>query len=295
MVRSEPFEDILSVWPWLPHFRAIAETEHLPSAARLCSVGPSSLSRSLSLLERQLGRPLFERTGRSLRLNHDGTILRDAMRDAMRRVDDACAELRDDELRGPLHVASAGAGTTAMVAPAVLRLRREHPGIRARLVTHLSGDIAADLLRGALDVAFQEVPIQRSGLTTHNVGSLKRSVYCGPHHELFGVAGVDPATLEEQEFVAPPPLPDGTTPDGWPIERPRRIALTTDQLRVGLEICLEQPLLAVLPDALAEARSDNLWRLDAVPIPATPVYAAYRTVLGPRKSPAARLVELVQP
>ncbi|MCK5943024.1 MAG: LysR family transcriptional regulator [Planctomycetes bacterium] len=290
------FRELLPLWAWLPPFRAVAETEHLPTAAERCGVGASSLSRTIALLERAVGRPLFERTGRSLELNHDGRRLLEAVRGAMRFVDDACAEVRDPSLRGPLRIASSGAVTTAVVAPAVLRLREEHPGVEPQLLTRPADRTANLLLRGQLDIAFQESPLQARGLTVAQVGELTRAVYCGRRHPLFGVAPrrVRAARIEAAEFVAPPTEPGGFTPDGWPVERPRRVALTCDQLRVGLELCLEQPLLAVLPDALAETRPDELRRLDAVPIAPSPVYAAHRERLGARLPAAARLVELVQ-
>ena len=39
------------IWNWLPAFRAVAETEHLPTASDLLHVTPSALSRTIRLLE----------------------------------------------------------------------------------------------------------------------------------------------------------------------------------------------------------------------------------------------------
>lgn len=294
MNQPPRLQAILPLWPWLPHFRAIAETEHLPTAARICGVGASSLSRSLRLLERALGHRLFERTGRALRLNHNGETLLVAVRDAMRRIDDARADLVDEGLRGPLRIASSGAGTTALVAPAVQRLRGEHPELQPHLLTRPTDQVAAELLRGELDVAFQEAPLHHDSLTVRHVADLSRGVYARRDHPLFAADHIEVTALAAAEFVAPPPLPDGTTPDGWPPEWSRRIAMTTDQVRVGLEVCLDQGLCAVLPDVLAAPHESELRRIDAAPIAATPVFAIHRNVLGPRPSAAARLVELVQ-
>jgi DNA-binding transcriptional LysR family regulator len=56
------------LWGWLPSFRAAAETEHLPTASELLHVSASSISRTVRLLEQQLGVDLFERGGRSMTL-----------------------------------------------------------------------------------------------------------------------------------------------------------------------------------------------------------------------------------
>jgi len=281
------------LWSWLPAFRAVAETEHLPSAGELCGTGPSSLSRALSLLERHVGKPLFTRSGRSLTLNDDGRLLLDAVRDAMRRVDDGLEALRGGGLRGTMKIASGGAGTTALVAPALERLRDRHPDLMTQLVGRAPLDTPQDLLRGRLDVAFQEAPLHHRGLTTLEVGRLTKSVYCGPRHPLFERRRVARAQLVGGEFLAPPPGADGVHPDGWPTGEPRRVVMLTDQLRVGLELCIDQPLLAVLPDVLAARHENRLRRLQAVAIDPSPVFAVHRRVLGPRPSAAAQLAELV--
>ena len=285
---------LLPVWSWLPSFRAVAETEHLPTAAELSGTGPSSLSRALGLLERTLERPLFTRTGRALELNEDGRLLLEAVRDAMRRVDDAVDQLRSDQLRGSLAIASGGAGTTALVAPAIERLRDEHPDVLPTLITRPPLDAPQALLRGRLDIAFQETPLRHRGLTTLDVGQLTRSVYCGRHHALFAEPEPPTQVLCEQSFVAPPPGPDGVPPDGWPAERKRRVVLQSDQLRVGLELCIDQPLLAVLPDVLAATRGAALRRLNGIAIEPSPVFAVHRQVLGPRPSAAAELARLAR-
>ncbi|MBP8302176.1 MAG: LysR family transcriptional regulator, partial [Planctomycetes bacterium] len=53
-----------ALWNWLPAFRAVGETQHLPSAATALHVSPSALSRSVRLLEQRLGCTLFERRSR---------------------------------------------------------------------------------------------------------------------------------------------------------------------------------------------------------------------------------------
>ncbi|WP_036283897.1 LysR family transcriptional regulator [Methylocystis sp. ATCC 49242] len=58
----------------LRYFWAIANEGGLTRAAKLLNVSPSSLSVQLKALEEQLGQPLFERDGRSLRLTEAGRI-----------------------------------------------------------------------------------------------------------------------------------------------------------------------------------------------------------------------------
>ncbi len=281
----------MPLWAWLPSFRVVAETEHLPTAARLAATTPSSLSRAIALLERRLGRPLFRRQGRRLQLNEAGRELLTAVRDAMRRVDDGLAELPASCLRGPLTIASSGAGTTVVVAPAVQRLLVGHPGVQPTIVTP-EGDLAAALRTGRYDIVFQEQPLHARDLETRVAGELTRGVYCGRAHPWFA-AQPHPDELADAAFVAPPCGADGLCPDGWPASRPRRVAVTVDQLRVGIDLCRTSPWLAVLPDALARHHPAELRRLPFDFVPPGTLHAICRRRLTPTRNAVAELLAVL--
>ena len=61
----------------LLYFKAIAESESLTKAAQSLHISQPALSKSLSALEKELGRPLFNRVGGRLYLNADGRLLLD--------------------------------------------------------------------------------------------------------------------------------------------------------------------------------------------------------------------------
>ena len=64
-----------AIWNWLPAFRAVAESQHLPTASKILNVTPGALSRSIRQLEDAVGHELFSRVGRNLVLNTDGARL----------------------------------------------------------------------------------------------------------------------------------------------------------------------------------------------------------------------------
>jgi DNA-binding transcriptional LysR family regulator len=81
------------LWPWIPTFRAVAEREHLSQAARALGVSPSAVSRTIGLLEQEVGQPLFARVGRRVELNAAGRHLLLAVRSATREVEEALTVL----------------------------------------------------------------------------------------------------------------------------------------------------------------------------------------------------------
>lgn len=270
------------LWAWLPAFRAVAETEHLPSAATRLQVGPSALSRSVKLLEDRLGIPLFERTGRRLRLTVAGSELLSAVRQAMQRLDDGVQSVLSGELRGDLRIASVGTLASVLLMPALESFRRRHPGVRPHVDIGVAPASCERLLRGELDVLVRTEPVDHPEVCCQRLLDVELAVFCGPGHALADRSG--PLTAEDlagHPFVAPPAGgPGGGAVDGWPDGWPRRVGLVVDQVRNGCDACASGGYLAVLPVRLAADCPPGLVRLALPALPRMPAFAAVRSAAG---------------
>ena len=260
-------------WNWLPHFRAVAETLHLPTAAERVHVSPPALSRTLRLLEEEVGYPLFHRRRGRLVLTDDGRKLLDAVQSAMRTIDDAERVFGGRSVVGPVVVAAGGV-SVPMVMRAFLRLRDRWPGVEPRLSTPQPDRVVEQLWAGELDLVVASFARYDEGLTTEVLGYERSSIYCGPAHPLYGSTDVTLQAVRDHPFTAPPSLPDGTSPEGWPVGVPRHVAFEVDRIALGVDVCAGTALLAVLPDSIAGACPVPLHRLpiDGV-IPETPIVA----------------------
>lgn len=125
--------------------RAVAEAVHQ---------SPSSVSQQLSVLESEVGTPLLERTGRSVRLTPNGHLLASRARVILDAMSDAKAELKalDNEPTGIVRVAAFQSAIHSLVVPAVAVLRREHPGVEVHVVEVEPNESPQLLLRGDTDV-----------------------------------------------------------------------------------------------------------------------------------------------
>ncbi|MEN3929752.1 LysR family transcriptional regulator [Microvirga sp. W0021] len=56
----------------LKYFRAVAQTEHISKAAQKLHIAQPALSKAITMMEEELGTPLFIRTGRRIRINEYG-------------------------------------------------------------------------------------------------------------------------------------------------------------------------------------------------------------------------------
>jgi DNA-binding transcriptional LysR family regulator len=267
-----------TVWSWLPAFRAVAETQHLPSAAARLHVSMSALSRSIRLLEQACGRPLFSRSGRNLVLNTTGHALLTAVQSAMGSVDDALANLDADPFRGPVRVGTLGVLTNFYVLPALLALKEKHPALEPDVVQARPGEANEELARGVLDVAFYYDAIAREDLAIEPIGDCTASVYAGRRHPLYDARRVSLADVLAHEFSVPAIGERGAAMDGWPVDVPRKVGLRISLLLTNVEVCRSGKLLTVLPDvvALPHCRTREIRRLPLDLIPPTRLYAARR-------------------
>lgn len=268
-------------WNWLPHFRAIAETQHLPTAAARVHVTPPALSRTLRLLEEEVGHALFHRRAGRLVLTDEGRELLEAVRVAMRTVEHADRHLGDPALAGPLRVAAGGV-SQPMALAALLRIRARWPAIEPQLSTPDPDRIVDQLWSGVLDLAVGSFRRTAKGICTELIGHERSSVYCGPHHPLFGRVDVTLDEVVRWPFTAPPPDPTGASPEGWPADLPREVVFVVDRIALGVEICASTTLLAVLPDSLAQVARVPLHRLQLGELlPLTPVVVHHADPLLP--------------
>ncbi len=235
------FRRLAPLWNWLPAFRAVAETQHVRRAADLVFLSPSALSRSIHLLETELGAPLFVRSGRTLKLTVLGEELLIVVRDSMRHLDDVLVGAGSLATR-PLVVAAPHALANLYLAPVLAELAWAPPGAE---ISGDPGDGAAELLsRGEIDLAFGwRVDLAR-GMACAPVGWIRRVLCCGPEHALAEVGVISPGALRSHAVavVSGEPIPPSV---------PCRIALVTHDVASARAACASGRLLALLPERLA--------------------------------------------
>ncbi|WP_379152319.1 LysR family transcriptional regulator [Paenibacillus sp. sgz5001063] len=143
----------------LQYFVAVARLEHVTEAARSLHVTQSSLSKTIARLEEDLGVPLFDRTGRRLRLNDFGSrFLRRAER-ALFELEQGKQEIKD--LANLEHSTLELAVTAASMLPSILReFRKKMPSVLFHVQMLATQEMVTLLLSGAIDVCLSSPPIQ---------------------------------------------------------------------------------------------------------------------------------------
>jgi len=265
------------IWSWLPAFRMVGETEHVRGAADALHVSASALSRSIALLEDDLGVLLFTRSGRHLALTEEGKMLLNALRRAMDDIREAVLEVEGGVLRGQVRISSPGTVMRILLLPALARLRSDYRDLHPKLSTFPDDELIDRLQKNTLDVAFTTHRLPEESLTQTLLGRYTCGIYSGVEHRL---AAAKSPTVEEVcdcLFVAPPADLRGAPREGWPRDLERNVAVEVSDLQAGIEFCSTGDFLAVLPDLLvtSDVTAGRLRRLPLDLIDPVQIFAAH--------------------
>ncbi|WP_190866020.1 LysR family transcriptional regulator [Actinomadura sp. RB99] len=194
----------------LEYFVAVTEEASFTKAAAKLHVAQPGVSAQIRQLERELGQPLLDRSGRTVRLTEVGAAVLPYARAALAAVEGA--KLSVDELTGLLrgHVTI---GTIDWIAsldlPGLLAgFHRDHPNVEITVVQDESASLAEALLAGRTDLAFLSLGAEPPpGIAVQPVIEQDLFASMSRDHPLAGRSSITLRTLAEQDLVS---LPKGT-------------------------------------------------------------------------------------
>ncbi|MDQ0874339.1 LysR family transcriptional activator of glutamate synthase operon [Paenibacillus sp. V4I3] len=185
----------------LEYFRTVARLEHMTEAAGVLHVTQSSLSKTIRLLEEDLGVSLFDRNSRKLRLNEFG-------RSFLQRVERALFELEEGK-REIVDLTSADYGTlslavnTAYMLPDILhRFREILPHVQFHVQQLRTHEMEIWVKKGEVDFCLSAPPIQGSELVCDIVFQEQIYVIVPSTHRFANRDRVRLSELKEERFVS---------------------------------------------------------------------------------------------
>ncbi|MFO1149774.1 MAG: LysR substrate-binding domain-containing protein [Alsobacter sp.] len=139
----------------LRYFVAVCEHGGISRAAHALGMAQPALSRQIQLLEKEIGMPLFMRSGRGAEPSAQGRHLLGAAREQLRRLDDAVRDVRERFTAPASHVRLGVCPTIAplFVDEVCAGVREAQPTLSLSVVKAYSGDIQNLLEQNQLDLA----------------------------------------------------------------------------------------------------------------------------------------------
>jgi LysR family glycine cleavage system transcriptional activator len=134
------------------YFEAAARHLSFSKAAEELNVTHSAISHQIKALEEWVGQPLFDRTGRALRLTEGGRQFLPPVRSAFQQLADAAQDLRQLCHGGPLTVSVLPSLASKWLVPRLFDFRANHPEIEVRIS---ATERVEQIGQGGIDIAIR--------------------------------------------------------------------------------------------------------------------------------------------
>ena len=185
----------------LRYFTKIVEHRSFTKAAHDCSVSQPALSQQISKLEKELGQPLLERQGRSIRLTPAGHMLHLQAGKILQLAADAKKQITDDGETGQICLSA-----IPTIAPYLLPIILKSVGAlfpKANFV--ISEDTTDDLLKrcsnGDVDVGIVALPASAKYLTIEPLFEEELMLALSPENPLSKKTKLVTSDLEDEPFI----------------------------------------------------------------------------------------------
>ncbi len=168
-------------WDNLKFFLTLAETGSLSRAAEKLRVDHSTVARRIDMLEQELGLRLVERLSRSYRLTAEGERIRDRAKEIETGIADIArfAQSVDRSPQRLVRVSGPPTFVSRFLAPRLLPLQGEHPGLRIELVGEAR---QVSLSRGETDLALRMVRPVEKGVVARRLAVVAYGLYGSREH-----------------------------------------------------------------------------------------------------------------
>jgi DNA-binding transcriptional LysR family regulator len=136
-------------------FLVVASAGNFTRAAQQLFLSQPAVSQHVLALEKQLGRKLFDRKGRSLSLTMAGRRFITYAQAVILDTDTMVADLQalDDPLQGVVSIGAINSVGVYVLPGAIARFQQQHPSVRIELKIGNTEQVTDELMHGKLDLA----------------------------------------------------------------------------------------------------------------------------------------------
>ena len=187
----------------LRYFVAVADAGNFTRAAEQCLVSQPSLSQQIAKLEKELGKLLFERLGRTIRLTEAGQALYGRAVAAIAAIDEAKAAVESDSdwRAAPVTVSAIPTVAPYLLPPLLKSFLKQFPQAHLTVRESLTAEIVKDSLTGDTDVGILALPVEDERLVIEPLFSEELQLAMPKNHRLTGKRSVTLDDVAKEPFV----------------------------------------------------------------------------------------------
>ena len=134
-------------------FLAISETGSFTRASEIVNRTQSAVSMQMKKLEEVLGKPVFQKEGRSVTLTPDGNTLLSYARRMLELNDEALATITEPDVSGTVKIGMPDDYVASYLPMILERFAVTFPRVFVEVVVNTSSNLRNDLQTGAIDMA----------------------------------------------------------------------------------------------------------------------------------------------
>jgi LysR family transcriptional regulator, low CO2-responsive transcriptional regulator len=186
--------------------RAVMTHRKIAAAANEVGLTPSAVTLQIKDVEKELGLPLFDRTGDGVHPTHAGLAVVDAARSIEMRLEELAEDL--DAIKGlrkgtlKLGVVS----TAKYFAPRMIAaFRRMLPGIEVKLAVGNRAEIIAALEARTIDIAVMGRPPRGLAVRAVVIGDHPLVIIAPPDHPLAKADSISKDSIAREQFLVREP------------------------------------------------------------------------------------------
>ena len=204
-------------------------------------------------LEEELGKKLFERTNKNIRLTEDGVLFKQTAIDILALYQKA-KMTNPFAIEGDLYLGAAETNSFLIVAKAIKSFHDKHPKARFHVIAGTSEEINDHIEKGTVDLGFIISSISTLKLQTLDLGVQERwGVILPVDHPFAGKEAIGLEDLQGQALILPENSHFQNMLKEWHVDLSHVVAtytmVTNGMLmtlaRTGIAICLETKALTL--------------------------------------------------
>lgn len=212
MTELDRAEALLQRGLKLSHLRlldALSDSGQISDAARRLGIAQPAASRLLGEVERIVGRPVHERTGRGVVLTPIGEALALRAKRVHMELRDAAREMQEIDMGhvGHVRIGSVTGPALDRVLPALRTARVTQPKVTFEVIVATSDVLCQNLLNGRIDFAIARLPVgpERLMLQAQTIAPEPVSLMVRKGHPLERELPLEAAQLMQYDWVMPGP------------------------------------------------------------------------------------------
>jgi LysR family transcriptional activator of glutamate synthase operon len=193
-------------WRQLEYFRALGRLGNMSRAAEQLHLTQPALSRAVDRLESEIGAPLFERVGRTIRLTQYGTAFLQRVERALDELEAGRREIADmaGSERGTIGLGFLRTLGPRYVPQLVRAFENTSPGVRFRFVQSNGAGLERQLIDGGINLALMTRSLVGKRPKWERIMTQPLLLIVPPNHRLASRDVVRLADLENETFIAFP-------------------------------------------------------------------------------------------